>query len=38
VTGLTVPGTYVFTLHAVDRTKAAQRDVTVTVKDVGTHR
>jgi O-glycosyl hydrolase len=35
VTGLTVPGTYVFTLHAVDRTKAAQRDVTVTVKDAG---
>jgi len=38
VTGLTVPGTYVFTLHAVDRTKAAQRDVTVTVKDGGTRR
>jgi hypothetical protein len=37
-TGLTVPGTYVFTLHAVDRTKVAQRDVTVTVKDVGTRR
>jgi O-glycosyl hydrolase len=31
VTGLTLPGTYVFTLRAVDRTKVAQRDVTVTV-------
>jgi O-glycosyl hydrolase len=38
VSGLTAPGTYVFTLHVVDRTKAAQRDVTVTVKDLGTHR
>jgi hypothetical protein len=38
VTGLTVPGTYVFTLHAVDRTKAAQREVTVAVLDSGTSR
>jgi hypothetical protein len=38
VTGLTVPGTYVFTLRTVDRTKVAQRDVTVTVKDAGTGR
>jgi hypothetical protein len=38
VTGLIVPGTYVFTLRAVDRTKVAQRDVTVPVKDVGTRR
>ncbi len=38
VTGLTVPGTYVFTLRAVDRTRVAQRDVTVTVLDAGTSR
>jgi len=38
VTGLTVPGIYVFTLRAVDRTKAAQREVTVTVLDSGTSR
>jgi hypothetical protein len=38
VTGLTVPGTYVFTLRAVDRTKVAERDVTVTVLDAVTPR
>lgn len=32
VTGLTVPGVYVFTLDVVDRTKAAQRDITVMVR------
>lgn len=31
VTGLDAPGTYVFTLTAVDRTRFARRDVTVTV-------
>lgn len=31
VSGLTVPGTYIFTLTAIDRTKFASRDVTVTV-------
>jgi hypothetical protein len=35
VAGLTVPGTYVFTLRVVDRTKAAQRDVTVSVVNSG---
>jgi hypothetical protein len=35
VTGLTEPGVYVFTLSAVDRTKFAKRDVTVTVLDSG---
>lgn len=35
VTGLTEAGTYVFTLHAVDRTRSAKRDVTVTVVDRG---
>ncbi|OHB80175.1 MAG: hypothetical protein A2Z25_02325 [Planctomycetes bacterium RBG_16_55_9] len=35
VTGLTAPGAYVFTLHAVDRTRFAKRDVTVTVLDSG---
>ena len=35
VTGLTAPGAYVFTLHAVDRTRFARRDVTVTVVDTG---
>ncbi len=38
VAGLAVPGTYVFTLRAVDRTKMAQRDVTVTVLDAGARR
>jgi O-glycosyl hydrolase len=38
VIGLTVPGTYVFTLTAVDRTKVAKRDVTVIVQDAGTSR
>ncbi|MCL5282187.1 MAG: hypothetical protein M1376_20040 [Planctomycetes bacterium] len=38
VTGLTVPGTYVFTLTVVDRTKVAKQDVTVTVLDAGTSR
>jgi hypothetical protein len=38
VTGLTVPGAYVFTLSAVDRTKVAKRDVTVTVQAPGTTR
>jgi O-glycosyl hydrolase len=33
VTGLTEAGLYVFTLHAVDRTRFAKRDVTVTVVD-----
>lgn len=32
VTRLTIPGTYVFTLTVVDRTKYATRDVTVTVR------
>lgn len=31
VSGLTVPGTYVFTLAAIDRTKFASENVTVTV-------
>lgn len=35
VTGLTEAGVYVFTFHAVDRTRFAKRDVTVTVIDRG---
>jgi hypothetical protein len=35
VTGLTAPGTYVFTLNVVDRTKVTKRDVTVTVLQGG---
>lgn len=35
VTGLTAPGTYVFTLNVVDRTKVTRRDVTVTVLQGG---
>jgi hypothetical protein len=35
VTGLTAPGTYIFTLNAVDRTRVTRRDVTVTVLQGG---
>ncbi|HUV63665.1 MAG TPA: hypothetical protein VMW24_07175 [Sedimentisphaerales bacterium] len=35
VTGLTAPGTYVFTLNVVDRTKVTRRDVAVTVLGPG---
>ncbi len=35
VTGLAVPGTYIFTLNVVDRTKVTRRDVTVTVLQGG---
>jgi O-glycosyl hydrolase len=35
VSGLSVPGTYTFTLKAIDRTKSATKDVTVTVAAKG---